>query len=190
MSLASLTHIPASRRSSTAALQPQRHLEESRKVRGIELTTDELARPPALGSKKKKRRKHNITANLSGTRYEVGESGAAAAAATMPVNSQAEFCLGAPVNALKLRERTFEVYTLITCGPDLGFLCDTAVKIIEHLVFFVCDFVVVVYTRKSDLVHCWQRWSLLSFVEGRLNQHIRLTLVREWRFIRMIYYRY
>ena len=134
MSLASLTHIPASRRSSTAALQPQRHLEESRKVRGIELTTDELARPPALCSKKKKRRKHNITANLSGTRYEVGESGVAAA--DIPVNSQAEFCLGAPAVALKLRECTFEVY-LIMSGPDLGFLCDTAIKIIEHLGFFL-----------------------------------------------------
>ena len=112
-------------------------------MRGIELTTDELARPPALGSKKKKRRKHSITANLSGTRYEVGESGVAAAAA-MPVNSQAEFCLGAPVIALKLRECTSEVYTLIMSGPDLGFLCDTAIKITEHLVFFCCcDFVII-----------------------------------------------
>ena len=49
---------------------------------------------------------------------------------------------------------------------------------------------VVVYTQKLDLVHCQQRWSLLSFVLGRLNQHIMLTLVRECRFIKMIYYHY
>ena len=82
MSLASLTHVAGARRSSTATLQTQRALEENRLMRGIELSTEELARhdlkAPMLGSKKKKRRKHNITANLSGTRYEVGESVTAA----------------------------------------------------------------------------------------------------------------
>ena len=60
-------------------------------MRGIELSTDELAKPPALGSKKKKRRKHNITANLSGTRYEVGESGITTLLQVqlLPMNSQA-----------------------------------------------------------------------------------------------------
>ncbi|KAL8590371.1 hypothetical protein ACOMHN_011585 [Nucella lapillus] len=78
LSLASLTHIPPSRRSSTAALQPQRGmLDDSRKMRGIELSADELTRhdsKPSLAgnaAKKKKRRKHSITANLSGTRYDV-----------------------------------------------------------------------------------------------------------------------
>ncbi|XP_076440096.1 tubulin polyglutamylase TTLL7-like isoform X3 [Babylonia areolata] len=74
LSLASLTHIPPSRRSSIAALQAQRALEE-RKMRGIELSVDELAKhdpkPAQPNAKKKKRRKHNISANLSGTRYDV-----------------------------------------------------------------------------------------------------------------------
>ncbi|KAK7492938.1 hypothetical protein BaRGS_00015885 [Batillaria attramentaria] len=68
MSLASLTQIP-SRRSSTVALQ-QRVPEDNKNLR-IELTTED-AKPSLSGTnKKKKRRKHNITANLSGTRYEV-----------------------------------------------------------------------------------------------------------------------
>ncbi|XP_070195525.1 tubulin polyglutamylase TTLL7-like isoform X3 [Littorina saxatilis] len=76
LSLASLTHIPPSRRSSTASLQPQRPgPEDGRRMRGVELSNDELARPdvkpPVINSKKKKRRKHNITANLSGTRYDI-----------------------------------------------------------------------------------------------------------------------
>lgn len=77
MSLGSLTQLSPSRRTSMAAVQQHRSIEDVRKGRGIELSSaDDCAgagrRSPSSGNtKKRKRRRHCITANLSGTRYEV-----------------------------------------------------------------------------------------------------------------------
>jgi hypothetical protein len=76
MSLASLTQLPVTHRASITSVHQQSLLDEARKGRSVEHmgageSGDKLS---AANAKKKKRRKHLITANLSGTRYEVGES--------------------------------------------------------------------------------------------------------------------
>lgn len=72
MSLGSLTQMPSSEHNSALLLQRQQMLEDKRRHVDLDLPEPEI-KAPVIPSKKKKRHKNLITANLTGTRYEVGK---------------------------------------------------------------------------------------------------------------------